>query len=110
MRIKPFRWSKTVQEAYRQFHYQPSKVQRRMWVNPLPKEAFSIGRLIAVIYLPYTSSGKPHEPHIHHFGDYGYRKFKNPKQMPILAASQDGAMFILRDQSEYFLNGRGIVG
>lgn len=95
---------------YKRFHYQPAKVKRFTRLPEPPNEAFVIGRLLNLTYLPFDSSGKPHEPHIHRFGDYGYKEIKDVKKMPILLGDNKHNLWIERGNSKFFLNERGIVG
>lgn len=95
---------------YRKFHYRNPKSARMVETPDTPKESFVIGRLYSLTYLPYGNSGKPHELHVHRFGDYGYKHDYNTLHLPLLTGDSFHNLHIPRDKSKFFLDGRGIVG
>ncbi len=97
-------------EGYSVFHSGQSLSQRKVEVPDPPSELYVIGRLINLTYLPYKSSKKHHEQYIHEFGDTGYTHDTDPTHAPLLAADEKGNLFVIRDQSKYYINSRGIVG
>mgnify|MGYP001610397510 CR=1 FL=1 len=102
--------NQSTEDGYEMFHSARSERSRRVNVPAAPGELYSIGRLVALIYLPYGSSHKKHEQYIHHFGDFGTHKDTNPAKFPVLASDQDGELHIVRDASPYKNENRGIVG
>lgn len=98
------------ESSYAMFHHAPSKKQRNITVPDPPKKGFIIGYLTEVTYVPYGSSGKPHAPHVHKFGDYGYKEDYTLENQPLLMGDEKNNLFIPRNKSKYFIDGRGIVG
>ena len=100
----------TIDQMYRTFNWAPSKKTIQVEIPDPPKEVFVIGRLPELQYLPIESSGKPHELHTHSFGDFGWKHDKNIDNMPLLVGDTKDNLFIVRDKSQFTLDGPGIVG
>lgn len=100
----------STEDSYAAFHHGESQQSRTVDVPEPPTDAYVIGRLVELQYLPYKSSKKHHERYSHQFGDTGYSKDGDPDHMPLLLADSEGNLFISRDHSRYTINGRGIVG
>ena len=104
------RHNPSAKDGFQRFHHGPSEKKRQVNVDNASGELYAIGRLVAVIYLPYGSSKKNHGHYIHKFGDYGTHREANPSKFPVLASDKNGELYIIRDASPYYLNERGIVG
>lgn len=93
---------------YERFHESKPRRKRRVSVASPPGNGVALGKVVSIVYQPPGYSGKGSHLYEHKFGDTGDRMLR---QKPILVVSPDGKqLFIIKDDSRFVVNERGIVG
>ena len=97
------------QRAYQQFHSAEARVVDVVDIPDAPDAAWQLGRVIAIAYEPESPSRRKGTVYEHQFGDYGTVRFG--KHKPRLLVSPDGRQLLIeRDESDFRVTERGIVG